>query len=59
METKFIKIRNLIINVNTIESIRTHGQYLLIECTNNTHNIYFTSEFEVEEELSRIYSILK
>jgi hypothetical protein len=59
METKFIKIRNLIINANTISSIKIHAQSLIIECTNNTHSIYFTSDHEVEEELDRIYNILK
>ena len=59
MEAKFIKIKNLIINSNTISSIRSHGQSLIIECANKTHNIYFTSDHEVEEELNRIYNILK
>lgn len=59
MEASFIKVRDIIINVNTIESIRAHGQFLLIECTNNTHHVYFSSDFEVEEELNRIYSLIK
>lgn len=59
MEAKFVKISNLIVNVNDILSIRTHGQSLLIECTNTTHRIYFASEVSVDEELNRIYNIIK
>ena len=59
METKFIKVSNRIINVNDIASIRTHGQLLIIECTNNTYNIYFASEREAEGELNRIYDKVK
>lgn len=58
MEAKFIKCDTVIVNVNDILSIRTCGQRLTIECTNNTHDIYFSSEHGAEEELSRIFSIL-
>lgn len=58
MEAKFIKCENVIVNVNDISSIRTCGQRLIIECTNNTHDVYFSSERWAEEELSRIFSIL-
>lgn len=59
METKFIKIQDLIINTNDILSVYTHGQSLIIECKNDTHDIYFSSEFYAAEELNRIYNILK
>lgn len=59
MEPKFIKCDNLILNASDILSIRTHESRLIIECTNKTHVIYFTSYCEARDELNRIYSILK
>lgn len=59
MKTKFIKIQDTIVNVNDILSIHRHGQLMIIECTNNEHNIYFSSEQAAQEEVNRIYSILK
>ena len=59
MEAKFVKCQNIIVNVNDILSIRACNQRLIIECTNKIHNIYFASESAVEEELNRIYNIIK
>lgn len=58
-KTKFIKIQDTIVNANDILSIYRHGQSMIIECTNNEHDIYFSSEREAEEEIRRIYNILK
>lgn len=59
MDAKFIKCQNTIINVNDILSITTHEQYLRIVCKYNVHNIYFQSEQEAQEELDRIYKLIK
>ena len=59
MEAKFVKCKNVIVNVNDILSIRACNQCLIIECTNKMHNIYFACDYEVEEELNRIYNIIK
>jgi hypothetical protein len=59
MEAKFVKCKNVIVNANDVLSIKMRNQCLIIECTNNTHNVYFASEPEAAEELNRIYSILK
>lgn len=59
MKAKFIKIQDIIVNTNDILSVYTHGQSVIIECTNNEHDIYFSSEREAEEEIRRIYNILK
>lgn len=59
MEAKFIKCKNVIVNSNDILSIKTSNQRLVIECTNKTHAVYFSSDYEAEEELNRIYNILK
>lgn len=59
MEAKFIKCKNVIVNVNDVLSITMRNQCLIIECTNNTRNVYFASEQEAAEELNRIYGILK
>lgn len=59
MNAKFIKIQDTIVNVNDILSIYRHEQSMIIECTNNEHDIYFSSEREAEEEIHRIYNILK
>lgn len=45
-------------NTNDIKSVTAHGQYIFIECANNEHRIYFSSEDEVKYELNRIYEIL-
>lgn len=58
-KTKFIKSQDTIVNVNDILSVYTHGQSVMIECTNYTHDIYFASEQAAEEELNRIYSLIK
>ena len=59
MEAKFIKCKNVVINVNDILSIDVHEQELIIECTNKTHSIYFASDSEAEGELNRIYNIIR
>lgn len=59
METKFIKSQDTIVNVNDILSIYTHGQSVIIKCTDDEHEIYFSSEQEAQEEVNRIYNILK
>jgi hypothetical protein len=59
MEAKFVKCENLIVNANDILLIRTHESRLIIECTNKTHVIYFSSCREAKDELNRIYNILK
>lgn len=59
MEAKFIKSQDTIVNVNDILSIYTHGQSVIIECTNYNHEIYFSSEQAAQEELNRIYNIIK
>ena len=59
MEAKFVKCKNVVVNVNDILSIYVHDQDLIIECTNKTHNIYFASEHEAESECNRIYNIIK
>lgn len=59
MKAKFIKSQDAIVNINDILSIYTHGQSVIIECTNYTHDIYFSSEQAAQEELNRIYSLLK
>lgn len=59
MEAKFVKCKNVIVNVNDILSIRACNQLLTIECTNKTHSIYFASDSEAEGELNRIYNIIK
>lgn len=59
MKAKFIKSQDTIVNVNDILSIYTHGQSVIIECTNDEHDIYFSSEQAAQEEVNRIYSILK
>ena len=59
MEAKFIKIQDVIVNTKDILSAYTHGQSLIIECKNYTHDIYFSSEFYAAEELNRIYNIIK
>lgn len=58
MNAKFIKIQDTIVNANDILSIYRHGQSMIIECTNNEHDIYFSSEQAAQEELNRIYSLL-
>lgn len=55
----FIKCGSVIVNTNDIKSITGCGQYIFIECANNEHRIYFSSENEVQNELDRIYKILK
>lgn len=59
MKTKFIKSQDTIVNVNDILSVYTHGQSVIIECTNYNHEIYFSSEQAAAEELNRIYNIIK
>ena len=59
MEAKFIKSQDTIVNVNDILSIYVHGQSVIIECTNYNHEIYFSSEQAAQEELNRIYNIIK
>lgn len=59
MKAKFIKSQDTIVNVNDILSIYTHGQSVIIECANYTHDIYFSSEEAAQEELNRIYSLIK
>lgn len=59
MEAKFIKIQDIIVNTNDILSVYRHGQSMIIECKNETHDVYFSSELYAEEELNRIYNILK
>ena len=59
MEAKFVKCKNVIVNVNDILSIRACNQLLTIECTNKIHSIYFASDSEAEGELNRIYNIIK
>lgn len=54
----FIKCKDVIVNTNDIKSVTGHGQYIFIECANNKHRIYFSSENEVKNELNRIYKIL-
>ena len=49
MKAKFIKIQDIIVNTNDILSVYTHGQSLIIECKNDTHDVYFSSEFYAEE----------
>ena len=59
MKAKFIKIQDIIVNTNDILSVYTHGQSVIIECKNDVYDVYFSSEFYAEQELNRIYSILK
>ena len=59
MKAKFIKIQDIIVNTDDILSVYTHGQSVIIECKNDVHDVYFSSEFYAEQELNRIYSILK
>ena len=59
VEAKFIKCKNIVVNVNDILSIDVHEQELIIECTNKTRRVYFASDSEAEEELNRIYNIIK
>lgn len=59
MKAKFIKCKNVIVNSNDILSIKTSNQRLVIECTNKTNAVYFSSEFYAEEELNRIHNIIK
>ena len=59
MKTKFIKSQDTIVNINDILSVYTHGQSVIIECTNYNHEIYFSSERAAAEELNRIYNIIK
>ena len=54
----FIKCKGVIVNTNDIKSITACGQHIFIECSNNEHRIYFSSENEVKNELNRIYEIL-
>ena len=58
MESKFIKIKDVIVNAYDILSVYTHGQSVIIECKNDTYDVYFSSEFYAEEELNRINAIL-
>ena len=58
MESKFIKIKDVIVNTNDILSVYTHGQSVIIECKNDTYDVYFSSEFYAEQELNRINAIL-
>jgi hypothetical protein len=58
MKAKFIKIQDTIVNTNDILSIYRHGQSVIIECKNDIHDIYFSSEFYAEQELNRIYAVL-
>lgn len=58
MKAKFIKSQDTIVNVNDILSISRHGQSVIIECTNDEHDIYFSSEEAAEEEIRRIYSLI-
>jgi hypothetical protein len=59
MSAKFIKCQDVIVNTNDIKSISAHGQRLTIKCTDEDYNIYFSTAAGVEDELNRIYSILK
>ena len=59
MKAKFIKIQDIIVNTNDILSVYTHGQSVIIECKNDTYDVYFSSEFYAEEELNRIHNIIK
>lgn len=59
MGAKFIKIQDIIVNTKDILSVYTHGQSLIIECKNCTHDVYFSSEFYAAEEMNRICNILK
>ena len=59
MGAKFIKCQNVIVNTNDIKSVSAHGQRLTIKCIDEDYNIYFASEAGVEDELNRIYGILK
>ena len=55
---EFIKCENIIVNVSEIKTVRTHDQYLFIECRDKEYNIYFNSESEAKHELYRIYEVL-
>lgn len=57
-KTKFIKSQDTIVNVNDILSVYRHGQSVIIECTNDEHDIYFSSEQAAEDEIHRIYSLI-
>lgn len=59
MEAKFIKCQNVVVNANDILSITTHDQDLYITCKNKIHRIYFSSEHAAQEELNRIYNLIK
>lgn len=59
MGAKFIKCQDVIVNTNDIKSVSAHGQRLTIKCTDEEYNIYFASEACANDELNRIYSILK
>lgn len=59
MKAKFIKIQDTIINVNDIRYIYRHDQSVIIECVNDEHDIEFYSEQAAQDEVNRIYSILK
>lgn len=57
-KTKFIKCQDTIVRVNDIRSVYRWGQSVIIECDNDEHDIYFSSEQEAEEELYRIYNLI-
>lgn len=59
MSAKFIKCQDVIVNTNDIKSVSTHGQRLTIKCTDEDYNIYFATEAGAEDELNRIFGILK